>query len=225
LIQTNERKEKTVKSRLSKAAGLYLAALVCGGALQAQPLGSAHWKSSTEMTGGPQGDMKTESEIWMKDKKMRAKTQAMGMNMNLVKSGDSIFEWQEGQTTGMKLPANLNRRGGQSIDYVNKMDEVRAKGKKIGNETVDGHSCEIYEYTDPNLDRGAASKQTFWLAKDLKNFPVKVVTETSGMKMTTVNHDIELGASVAESLVTPPDNVKFQDMSEMMKGMPAQREN
>ena len=39
------------------------------------------------------------------------------------------------------------------------------------------------------------------------------------MKITTINTDIEIGASVADSLVTPPENVKFQDMSEMMKGM------
>ena len=77
----------------------------------------------------------------------------------------------------------------------------------------------------PNPERGGTTKQTYWLARDLKNFPVKVVTDTGGMKMTTVNHDIDLGASVAESLVTPPEGVTFQDMSEMMKGMPQQREN
>ena len=213
-----------MKSLLSKAAGLALAGLVCGGVLRAQAFESVHWKATTEMSGGPQGDMKTESEIWMKDKKMRARTQAMGMNMNVVKAGDTIYQWQEGQTTGMKLPANL-RRGGQSMDYVNKMADVRAKGKKIGAETVDGHSCEIFEYNESSQERGGTTKQTYWLARDLKNFPVKVVTETGGMKMTTLNHDVDLGASVPDSLLTPPDGVKFQDMSEMMKGMPAQREN
>jgi len=219
------RKEKTVKSLLSKAAGLALAALVCVGVLQAQSFESAHWKATTEMSGGPQGDMKTESEVWMKDKKMRAKTQAMGMNMNVVKAGDSIYQWQEGQTTGMKLPANMRRRGGQSLDYVNKMADVRAKGKKIGAETVDGHSCEVFENNESSQERGGTTKQTYWLARDLKDFPVKVVTETGGMKLTTLNHDVELNAAVPDSLLTPPDSVKFQDMSEMMKGMPAQRQN
>jgi hypothetical protein len=218
-------KGETVKSLFLKSAGLALAALVCGGILQAQPFGSVHWKATTEMTGGPQGDMTTESEIWLKDTKMRAKTQAMGMNMNVVKSGDFIYQWQEGQTAGMKIPTSLRRRGGQSMDYVNKMAEVRAKGKKIGAETVDGHSCEIFEYEDASQAPGGAMKQTYWLAKDLKNFPVKVVSETGGMKMTTLNRNVEIGARVPESLLTPPDGVKFQDMSEMMKGKPAQRGN
>jgi hypothetical protein len=219
------RKEKTVKSFVSKAAALALAALVCGGVLQAQSFESAHWKATTEMSGGPQGDMKTESEVWMKDKKMRAKTQVMGMNMNVVKSGDFIYQWPEGQTSGMKIPVALRRRGGQSMDYVNKMADVRAKGKKIGAETVNGHACEIFEYNEETPERGGTTKQTYWLAKDLKDFPVKVVTENGGMKMSTLNHDVELGAAVPDSLLTPPDGVKFQDMSEMMKGMPAQKQN
>lgn len=213
-----------MKSLLSKAVGLLLAALACGGALQAQAFESAHWKSSTEMSGGPQGDMKSESEVWMKDKKMRAKTQVMGMNMNVVKSGDFIYQWPEGQTSGMKIPVTLRRRGGQSMDYVNKMADVRAKGKKIGAETVNGHACEIFEYNEETPERGGTAKQTYWLAKDLKDFPVKVVTENGGMKMLTLNHDVELGAAVPDSLLTPPDGVKFQDMSEMMKGKPSQKD-
>jgi hypothetical protein len=218
-------KGENVKSLLSKAAGLLLAALACGAVLQAQSFESAHWKSTTDMSGGPQGDMKTESEVWMKDKKMRTKIQVMGMNMNVVKAGDFIYQWPEGQTAGMKMPANMRRRGGQSLDYVNKMAEVRTKGKKIGAETVDGHSCEIFEYNDSGQEPGGTTKQTYWLAKDLKDFPVKVVTENGGMKTTTVNHDVELGARVPDSLLTPPNDVKFQDMSEMTKGMPAQKGN
>jgi len=213
-----------VKSLLSKAAGIVLAALACGAVLQAQAFESAHWKATTEMSGGPRGDMKSESEVWMKDKKMRAKTQVMGMNMNVIKSGDFIYQWPEGQTSGMKIPANMNRRGGQSMDYVNKMADVRAKGKKIGAETVDGHPCEIFEYNESGQERGGTTKQTYWLARDLKDFPIKVVTENGGVKMSTVNHDVELGAKVPDSMLTLPEGITFQDMSEMMKGMPAQRD-
>jgi hypothetical protein len=211
-----------VKSLSSKAAGLVLAALACGAFLQAQAFESAHWKATTEMTGGPRGDMKSESEVWKKGEKMRAKTQIMGMNMNVVKSGDFIYQWPEGQTSGMKIPAN--RRGGQSMDYVNKMADVRAKGKKIGAETVGGHPCEIFEYNESGQERGGTTKQTYWLAKDLKDFPIKVVTENGGMRMSTVNHDVELGAKVPDSMLTLPEGVTFQDMSEMMKSMPAQRD-
>ena len=208
-----------MKTRFLKSASLGLVAIVLGvvngGSLQAQAFGSAHWKSKGEIEGGRQGTMATESELWMKDKKLRIKTTAMGMKMNVVKSGDFIYQWQDGQTSGMKMPASM--RGGATGDYVNKVEEVRAKGTKVGAETVSGHACDIYEYTETS-ERGRTAKQTYWLAKDLKNFPVKLVADLGEAKMTTVNSDIELGASVPDSLVTPPADVTFQDMSEMMKG-------
>jgi hypothetical protein len=210
-----------VKLRLSKTAGLAAAALVCGGMLAAQPIGSAHWKSKTEIVGGPQGDMTTESEMWTKDKKLRMNTTVMGMNMNIIKSGDVMYQWQEGQTGGMKMSASMHRRGGPSADYVGKIDEIRAKGKKIGTETIAGHECDIYEYSEAAGER--PGKQTYWLARDVRNFPIRIVSETGGMKITTLNSDIDLKASVPDSMLEPPADVKFQDMSEMMKGRPAQR--
>ena len=207
-----------MKSRSWKASASALAALMLGSLLAAQSFSSAHWKSRSEMVGGPQGDMTTESELWMKEKKIRVKTKAMGMNVNVVKSGDIVYQWQEGETSGMKMSTAMRRRGDASMDSLEKIEEVRTKGKKVGAETVDGHPCDIYEYSETAGERGTV-QQKYWLARDLKNFPVKVVSETGGMKITTINTDIEIGASVADSLVTPPENVKFQDMSEMMKGM------
>ena len=215
-----------MKSRTLKSAGLAFASLmlgVCaGGSLQAQAFESAHWKSKGEIEGGPQGSMTTDSELWMKGKQLRVKTTAMGMKVNVVKSGDFVYQWQEGQATGVKMPAGPRQRGGASGDYVNRIEEIRAKGKKVGTETVNGHTCDVYEYTETS-ERGRTAKQTYWLAKDLKDFPVKLVADLGGAKMTTINSDIELGAPVPDSLVAVPDNVKFQDMSEMMKGRPSQR--
>ena len=163
---------------------------------------------------------------WMEERLLRRKRPSgsdsrSGVSSSRMKSSAGLFDpkhnqWQEGQTTGVKMSANARPRGA-SADYVNKIDDIRAKGKKIGTETVNGHACEIYEYNETS-ERGGTAKQTYWLAKDLKNFPVKVVAEIGDVKVTTVNSDIELGAAVPDSMVTPPDNVKFQDMSEMMKG-------
>ncbi len=201
-----------------KSAILALAALALAGALRAQAFSSAHWKSRTQMEGGPQGDVTTDAEIWMKDKKIRMKMSIMGMDMNMVRTGDVVYQWQEGQATGMKIPANVRRRGGPSADYVGKIENVRAKGKKVGTETVEGHPCDVYEYEE-SVERGP-QKEKYWLARDLKNFPVRYQAQTGDTKITTTNSDIDLGASVPDSMMAPPDSVKFRDMSEMMKGMP-----
>jgi hypothetical protein len=200
-----------------KTAILALAAVALGSALEAQSFATAHWRSRTQMEGGPQGDATTEAEIWMKDKKIRMKMAVMGMNMNMIKAGDLVYQWQEGQTTGMKIAASI-RRGGAPADYVDKIENVRTKGKKVGAETVEGHPCDVYEYEE-KTERGP-QKEKFWLAKDLKNFPVRYQAETGAMKITTTNTDIDLAAPVSDSMMAPPENVKFQDMSEMMKGRP-----
>jgi hypothetical protein len=218
------KKELILKTRLSNGAAVGLAALLLASALQAQAISSGHWKSKGRMEGGPQGEMNTESELWMKDKKVRIKTKVMGMEMNVVRAGDFVYQWQDGQTQGMKMPANVRRRSGASLDYIEKMDEIRTKGKKVGTETVDGHSCDIYEYTETPSEtetqgQRGPMKGKYWLARDLKNFPIKTVMENGDMTITTTNYDIKLNASVPDNLLTPPENVKFQDMSEMMKGM------
>ena len=181
-----------MKTRFLKSASLALATLalgvVPGGTLQGQAFGSAHWKSKGEIEGGRQGTMATESELWLKDKKLRIKTTAMGMKMNVVKSGDFIYQWQDGQASGMKMPANMRQQGGAAGDYVSRIEEVRAKGTKVGAETVNGHACDIYEYTETS-ERGRTAKQTYWLAKGLKNFPVDYSVKNPDPHHLDGNHD------------------------------------
>jgi outer membrane lipoprotein-sorting protein len=211
------RKENFLTSLRFRPVILALAAVALASALRAQPFASAHWKSKTQMEGGPQGDVTTDAEIWMKDKKIRMKMAIMGMDMNMVRTGDFVYQWQEGQSTGMKIPTTVRRRGGPSTDYVSKIEDVRAKGKKVGTETVEGHPCDIYEYEE-TTER--AQKEKYWLAKDLKNFPIRYQAQTGDTKITTTNSDVDLAAAVSDSMMTPPDKVQFRDMSEMMKGMP-----
>src|SRR5215467_3780716 len=142
------RKEQIVTSQSWRLGACALAAGMLAASLGAQGFSSAHWKSKSEMAGGPQGEMTTESELWTKDKKVRVKTKAMGMNINIVKAGDFLYQWQEGETSGMKMSANMRRRPGASTDYLEKVEEIRTKGKKVGTETVDGHACDIYEYAE-----------------------------------------------------------------------------
>lgn len=192
--------------------------LLVAGAGLAQPL-SVHWKSTIEIEGGRQPSPgPVQAEMWLKQGKVRTKTSMMGMTMNMVRAGDTVFQWTEGEKNGMKMSAVAARRhpGG---DYANRIDEYRTKGKKIGSETVDGHPCEIYELTAPATGAGGARKDTAWLASDLHYFPVKVVSESDGSKQTTRNRDIQWNAAIPDAMVTPPADVEFQDMSEMMKGM------
>ena len=205
----------------------FLTAAVAGGFLFCAPAAaqlpgdSAHWKSVMEVEGGNQaavGPMQT--EIWLKSGKVRTKMQVMGMTRNMVKTGDTMYQWAEGEKTGMKFDtAGPQRRGGAGAgDYANRIDEYRTKGKKTGSEKIDGHPCDIYELTTAGRE-GRERKETVWLATDLHNFPLKVISESNGTKVTSRNSDVEFKAAIPDSMWKPPADVTFQDMSEMMKGM------
>ncbi|HXM78907.1 MAG TPA: DUF4412 domain-containing protein [Thermoanaerobaculia bacterium] len=192
--------------------------LVAGAGL-AQPM-SVHWKSTIEIEGGRQPSPgPIQAEMWLKQGRMRTKTAMMGMTMHMVKAGDTVYQWTEGEKTGMKMSAVAAQRHPGGGDAANRIDEYRAKGKKIGAETIDGHPCEIYVLTTAATGAGGPRKETAWLASDLHYFPVKVITESDGGKQTTRNRDIEWNAAIPDAMVTPPKDVEFQDMSEMMKGM------
>lgn len=203
-----------LRSLAAAAAGFLLA-----GAALGQWAGSAHWKSTISIEGGPNQAMpEMSSEIWLrKDGRMRMKSAVMGMNMNTVKQGDTVYQWTDGQKEGMKINAQVAGRPHASGDYATRIEEYRTKGRKTGAESVDGHPCEIYELVTPGEGAQKERREKVWLATDLKNFPVKVVVESNGMTMTSRNADIDLTASVADSLVTIPTDVQFRDISEMIK--------
>ena len=196
------------------AAGVIL--LAAAGA-SAQKFDAAHWKSQIDMEGGRQGGgMLSEYEIWMKGGTMRMKAELAGVAMNMLKLGDQTYTWADGAATGMKTNIAASRRTNRAnSDYINRIEEYRAKGKKIGNETLDGHPCEIWEHTDEYGNHGK-----YWLAQDLKNFPVQAIVDSPGSKVTYHNKDIQIPATIPDSMMAIPKDVDFQDMSEMMKGTP-----
>ena len=207
-------------TRIKSLGAPLLAGLLLAGAVLAQaPAGSMHWKSTIEVEGGnQQGIGPMQSENWMKQGSMRSKMQVMGMTRNMLKAGDTVYQWADGEKTGMKFNTSVQRREGPSGDYVNRIDEYRTKGKKTGSEKIGGHPCDIYELTTQGKS-GREHKETVWLATDLSYFPMKVISESNGTKVTSLNSDVELKAAISDSMMKPPADVAFQDMSEMMKGM------
>jgi len=203
------------------AAAVLSGFLVCAPGAAQLPGDSAHWKSVMEVEGGNQAGIgPMQSEIWLKSGNMRTKMQVMGMTRNTVKTGDTMYQWAEGEKTGMKFSTAVQQRpgGAGAGDYANRIDEYRTKGKKTGSEKIDGHPCDIYELTTAGR-QGRERKETVWLATDLHNFPLKVIAESNGTKVTSRNSDVEFKAAIPESMLKPPADVTFQDMSEMMKGM------
>jgi len=205
----------SVSSRILLGLVLFTA---LAASVHAQKFSSAHWKFKTLVEGSGSGqDVGAEGEMWLKNGTTRMKSEIHGMKSNMIVAEGAIYQWIDGHPTGMKMPRGP-KTAASSPDYVN-MD-IRAKGKKIGTETIDGSVCDVYllEVTE----HGQKAKHTGWLRRDKSGFPAKWVVEAGNAKTTTTNRDIEIPATVPESMMTLPTDVRFQDMAEMMKTMPRQ---
>ena len=207
---------------VSRAGVAFAAGLAITSVARPEMFPSAHWKSKIEVEGGGGGEgrsgrqMPTDFEIWVKAGKMRLKADAGEMKMNMLHLGEETYTWVDGTGQGMKISSAMSKRGGRpSHDYVNRIEAVRSKGKKVGTETIDGHACEIWDY-----DGGEGDKGKYWLAQDLKFFPIKVVAETPRGKTTYHNTDIQIPGSAPDDLFVLPKDITFRDMSEMMQGRP-----
>jgi uncharacterized protein DUF4412 len=198
-----------------RAAVALLAAMATAAVTRAESFVSAHWKSKFEIEGNRQGPSSGEYEIWTKGGKMRMKGEMGKVTMNMLKISDDLYTWTDGQGQGMKINvAAAKQQNRPSHDYIHRIEEFKSKGKKVGSETLDGHPCDIYEYDAEKGNHGR-----YWLARDLRDFPIKAVVEQNGMKVTYHNVKIEAPAMVADSMMEIPKDVEFQDLSEMMKGM------
>jgi hypothetical protein len=210
---------------VTRTTAFCAAALGLAAGAGAQAFASAHWKSKIDVEGAPAaegregrgGRAPSDYEIWMKAGKMRMKASAGGMAMNMLKQGDNMYTWVDGTGQGMKINVAMGQRDGRPThDYVNKVDDIRAKGKKVGSERIDGHPCDIWEYQSDKGEKGR-----YWLAQDLKGFPVQAVVEPArGGKVTYHNTDIQIPASVSDDMFALPRDVEFRDISEMQRGGP-----
>lgn len=186
---------------------------------------SARWRSSVTLEGAGPGQPLEQAEIWMQGVRMRIETRGTGSERNFALEADGeVYFWTEGQPTGTRMAAGLAARSGRpSHGYVRRIQEIRSRGQRIGVETVDGHVCDVFGFENP-----LAGKGTYWLAQDLRGFPVRAVVERRevlpikpGVELLRVklgyrNTDIRIPGEFPPELLDPPANVHFRDVTELM---------
>jgi len=191
-----------------------------------QGIASAHWKSVVSVEGARPGAALQQAEIWLRGPVMRIVAREGGSPdvTNLLELDGQLYVWTEGHAEGLRIVVGLAANAGRpSYAYVRRVDEIRSHGKKLGSETVAGHLCDVYDY-----DAGPAGAGKYWLAGDLKGFPVQAVVERrvvvpmrpsvdrGGVKLLYRNTDVEVPGKVPDALLAVPQGVRFQDATELM---------
>jgi outer membrane lipoprotein-sorting protein len=155
-----------------------------------------------------------QSSNFIKDRKIRMEYKGQ-MDYVFISNGQQIYLYYPANNMAMVLPAN-HPQAQSSQEAIESLDYKNMPGSKsLGEETFEGHVCEVYEYQKD----GGITK--VWIAKDLQ-FPVKMETNSEGHSMVSINRNIKTNANLADSLFELPAGAQTMDMgnmSEMMNNM------
>jgi hypothetical protein len=173
------------------------------------------------------------AEIWLAGGRMRIEDSTPGVPpMTLLVADGTAYSWQPGKPTGTKMAAALARRSGRPPhDYARRISEIRSRGRVVGVERVDGHVCDVLEYD--SFDEG---KGKYWLARDLQDFPVRIVVDrplripyrsaaVGRVELEYRNFEVRIPAVVDAAELSPPAGVRFDDVTQLFlnRGRPTPR--
>ena len=180
--------------------------LVAGAGLAAAdaPAFSVSYDQKTTM-----GREVTQSKVSMLDELFRMETTMQGQQSIIVHNEQGTFIVMPSEGMAMKTeihPGQGAVAGGDN--YGQYLQQQQAQ--KTGSETVDGHDCDIYQFTSAE---GEAT--TAWVRTDIM-FPVKLEVQSPQGKVLVELSNIQLDAPVSRQDFELPAGVQVMDMGNMM---------
>ena len=155
------------------------------------------------------GRQVTNSTVSMKDNKFRMEATMDGQASVTIHNDSGTFLYMPADGMAMKMPAASQRPVEHADNYPQYLQERNAE--KIGSETVEGHACEIYRFTEPE----SGDLVTAWVWME-KQFPIRLEYDGSKGKMLVENRNIQTGNAIPDSAFELPANVQVMDMGGMM---------
>ena len=154
------------------------------------------------------GRQVTNSTVSMKDNKFRMEATMDGQASVTIHNDSGTFLYMPADGMAMKMPAASQRPVEHADNYPQYLTERQAE--KIGSETVEGHACEIYRFTDP--DTGDLVTAWVWIEKQ---FPIKMEIDGAEGKILVEIQNLQLGAALPDALFELPPDVQVMDMGNM----------
>jgi hypothetical protein len=94
-------------------------------------------------------------------------------------------------------------------------DQSKLKSTEIGQETVDGHPCVKSKVTVQ--EAGKTQDITIWTAKDMDNFPIKLVVVEGGSVVTLLFSQVKLAVPAASRFEVPAGYTAYPGMQQLMQ--------
>ena len=151
------------------------------------------------------------AKVAIKDNLFRMETAAEDQTSVTIRNPNGIYTYLPKEGMAMKLPA-LNQAQ-QPLEHADNYPAYLQErhAERIGSETINGHPCEVYQFTDPAL-KGTT---TAWVWKE-KEFPSKMEIDGPDGTMVVELTNIQLGAAIQDSMFQLPPDVQVMDVGSMM---------
>ena len=190
----------------ASVVGVGIALGVCAAGAGAEAFSVSYDQKTT------QGRQVTTGTVSMKDEMFRMDMMADGQAMAIIHNASGTYTYMPAEGMAMKLAAlNSSQRPIEHADnYPQYLKERQAQ--RIGDETVDDHPCEVYQFTDPEI-RGTV---TAWLWTE-KQFPIKMEIDEGSVKTLVEIRNIQLGAVIPDALFQLPADVQVMDMGNIFQ--------
>ncbi len=170
-----------------------------------KPVRQLHWR--TEMSGAVLQGVKFQWESWVRGEDMRLVLDMGGTKQTFI-ARKGIIYMVAGNLAVKTSVSNEARPWPRPVDYVVKLDEMLAQGKKVGEEMVDGEVCAKWEVM---AGANASKPTTIWVSPSLR-FPRQVKLPSDDGEIVMRNHSIEMSVELSDALFTP-EKREYRDMT------------
>ena len=152
-----------------------------------------------------------QSKVSIKNQLFRMEMTVGGQASIIIRNAEGTYTVMPSEGMAMKTPQLHPGQGPVqgADDYAQYLQQRQAE--KTGSETIDGHDCDIYRYSDPE----AGGTTMVWVWKE-NMFPIRFETDGADGKTLTELSNIELGAAIPDEAFQLPAGVQVMDMGNLM---------
>ncbi|MBI4342193.1 MAG: hypothetical protein HY599_02360 [Candidatus Omnitrophica bacterium] len=187
------------------AAGVGVVLGVCVVGVQAEAYSASYDQKVT------QGRQMMAGKVTIHDELFRMEATVDGQATVTIRNASGTYTYLPAEGMAMKM-AGLNPSQQPVQHAENYQQYLHAQhAERIGAETIDGHPCEIYRFTDPTIQ----GTITAWVWME-KSFPLKTEIDGPDGKTVVELTNLQLGVAVPETAFQLPADVQVMDMGSMM---------
>ncbi len=158
-----------------------------------------------------QGSQVVTGRVTIKDEMFHMEATMDGQATVTIRNATGIYTYLPKEGMAMKMPGLDPSQ--QSVQHTGNYQQYLQErhAERIGTETVDGHGCDVYRFTDPSM-KGTT---TAWVWTE-KQFPIRMEISGSNGKTVVELTNIQLGVAVPDAVFQLPAGVQVMDMGSMM---------